>query len=79
MAAMHKMFFLRRHQCRNTFRILVDAFEAELKSFPAGKHDATVDAATLFGRMLDRIMAGKPVEGPDGTGDTLEDTWVHHD
>lgn len=37
------------------------AFESELMSFPAGKHDDIVDALGLCGQLIDQIMApGKP-------------------
>lgn len=35
------------------------AFEAELLSFPAGKHDDQVDCVSLFGRMLDKMYPPK--------------------
>lgn len=41
------------------------AFERELLTFPAGKHDDQVDALGLIGQLLDRVIAGrvpKPLE-----------------
>lgn len=38
--------------------------EAELMSFPAGKHDDQVDALGLAGQLLDVMMAGKPEPAP---------------
>lgn len=35
------------------------AFEAELLSFPAGKHDDQVDMLSLFGRMIDKMYPAK--------------------
>lgn len=63
------------------FTQLVEAFEKELMQFPGGKHDDTVDAATLFGRMLDRIIEGKPLAKKAGSphGMTLDELWSHHD
>lgn len=41
------------------------AFEAELLTFPAGKHDDQVDAYGLIGRMIDELIpASKPVDKP---------------
>ncbi len=34
------------------------AFQAELLSFPAGKHDDQVDALGLVGQLLDKMMSG---------------------
>ena len=38
------------------------AFEAELLSFPAGKHDDQVDALGLVGQLLDRMVRGTPAK-----------------
>jgi predicted phage terminase large subunit-like protein len=38
----------------------LSAFETELLTFPAGKHDDQVDAMSLFGRLLDQMFP--PVE-----------------
>ena len=35
------------------------AFQQELLSFPAGKHDDQVDALGLIGQLLDKFMAGR--------------------
>jgi predicted phage terminase large subunit-like protein len=35
------------------------AFEAELLTFPAGKHDDQVDALGLVGQLLDRMVSGR--------------------
>lgn len=43
----------------------VPDFRSELLSFPAGKHDDTVDALGLIGQLLDRMMHGK--KQPDTT------------
>jgi len=34
------------------------AFEAELLTFPAGKHDDQVDALGLVGQLLDQMVTG---------------------
>lgn len=52
-----KVFF-RRH---SAWRL---AFEAELLSFPAGKHDDQVDCLSLFGRMLDKMYPPKKALAP---------------
>ncbi len=47
------------------------AFEGELLTFPAGKHDDQVDAIGLVGRMLDELIPAtvpKPVERPKFDG-----------
>lgn len=40
------------------------ALEAELLSFPAGKHDDQVDALGLVGQLLDKMSAGKRPDEP---------------
>lgn len=66
------------------FLKLVEALEVELLQFPGGKHDDTVDACTIMGRMVDRIIEGQPVrKQPFGRGSphgqTLDDLWNEHD
>jgi predicted phage terminase large subunit-like protein len=39
-------------------------FEAELMSFPAGKHDDQVDALGLLGQLLDKMAAGERPKAP---------------
>jgi predicted phage terminase large subunit-like protein len=39
-------------------------FRSELLSFPAGKHDDQVDAMGLVGQLLDTIMTGNALPGP---------------
>jgi hypothetical protein len=41
--------------------------QAELLSFPAGKHDDQVDALGLIGQLLDRMDAGQKPRPPDTT------------
>lgn len=56
------------------------AFEGELLSFPAGKHDDQVDAYGLVGRMLDELIAAttpkvavkKPADGYSRVGGSNE-------
>jgi predicted phage terminase large subunit-like protein len=42
------------------------AFEAELLSFPAAKHDDQVDALGLIGQLLDHVTSGLPKPKGDG-------------
>lgn len=80
MAAMGKMFLPHRTQVRSAFLEHLDAFEKELLQFPGGRHDDTVDAATLFARLLDRIIAGKPPDKKQSPhGDSLDDLWSRHE
>ena len=43
------------------------AFENELLSFPAGKHDDQVDAIGLIGQLLDKVVFGMPKPKRDST------------
>ncbi|MFE3836911.1 hypothetical protein [Pseudogemmobacter sonorensis] len=79
-AAMGKMFLPHRHTCPAAWLPHLEEFEKELLQFPGGRHDDTVDAATLFGRALDRIVAGQhPGKPPSPHGDTLDDLWSRHE
>lgn len=79
-AAMGKMFLPRRDTVPASWLPHLDAFELELKQFPAGKKDDTVDAATLFARGLDRIIAGQhPGKARSPHGDTLDDLWERNE
>lgn len=56
------------------------ALEAELLTFPVGKHDDQVDALGLIGQLLDRMVAPSPARDPDapirGAADmTLNEAW----
>lgn len=76
MAAMGKLFLPDRSRCERHMLDLLDAFETEMLQFPTGRHDDTVDAATLFARMLDKVVAGEKPRPPRSLqGDTLEDLW----
>ena len=80
MAAMGKVFLPHRQKVRKAFLENIDAFEKELLQFPGGRHDDTVDAATLFARMLDRILAGRKRGGKKTPHtDTLDDLFCRHD
>lgn len=58
---------------------LVEAFEKELGQFPTGKHDDTVDAATLFFRGLNRIIQGSKPARPQMPHDSLEALYAAQD
>lgn len=80
MASMGKMYLPKRDKIRKSFLIDLDAFEKELLQFPTGRHDDTVDAATLFARMLNRILSGsKPGKSGSPHGDTLDELMREHD
>ena len=48
------------------------AFEAELMTFPAGKHDDQVDALGLVGQLLDVMVAGRPPPPPEQAADSWD-------
>lgn len=76
LAAMGKMYLPRRHEVEGDTLVALDAFEAELLTFPGGTKDDTVDAATLFARGIDMVALGeKPRKKRAAHGDTLEDLW----
>lgn len=80
MASMGKFYVPDRAQVPPHMLAFLDAFESELLQFPTGKHDDTVDAATLFGRMLTMVIGGKnPKKSGSPHGDTLDDLWSRHD
>jgi len=82
MANMGKFYLPHRHMIPPYFLEHLDAFEKELLQFPTGKHDDTVDTATLFARMLNRIIAGKKPDGKKKSsphGQTMDDLWSEHD
>lgn len=80
MAAMGKMFLPHRGAVRDSLLVHLDAFEKELLQFPGGKHDDTVDAATLFARMINRIIAGrKPKRADSPGGETLDELFERHE
>lgn len=83
MASMGKMFLPKRDRVSKDMLVCLDAFESELLQFPAGKHDDTVDPATLFARGLDRIIEGTRRSKPQGerrsSDITLDDVFAEHD
>jgi predicted phage terminase large subunit-like protein len=81
LASMGKMFLPEHSTFPAHARPHLEAMERELMQFPTAKHDDTVDAATLFGRGIDRVIAGvKPSKrAASPHGDTLDDLWSAHD
>ncbi|MEM6623913.1 MAG: phage terminase large subunit [Pseudomonadota bacterium] len=67
MASGGMMYLPARDKVGPTFLSHLDAFEKELMEFPTGRHDDTVDAATLFGRMISRIIEGRRPKRSDNT------------
>ena len=80
-AAMGKMYLPDAATCPAHWRPHLDAFERELMQFPGGKHDDCVDAATLFGRGMDRVIAGENPGKKQASphDDTLDALWSRHD
>lgn len=79
-AAMGKFYLPHRDKVSPAFLVHLDAFETELLQFPTGRKDDTVDAATLFARGLDRVVAGHaPKKQRSPHGDSLDDLWSRHD
>lgn len=79
-AAMGKMFLPTHASATKAMLPHLEAFELELKQFPTGRHDDTVDAATLFARGLDRVVEGeRPRKRRSPHGDTLDDLWDRHE
>ncbi len=81
MASMGKMYLPKRDEIPAYFLNHLDAFEKELKQFPTGRHDDTVDTATLFARLLDRIVEGKKPssKGVSPHGETLGELFSRHE
>ena len=79
-AAMGKFYLPTRNSVPVNWLPHLEAFELELKQFPTGRKDDTVDAATLFSRGLDRIIAGQnPGKKASPHGDTLDDLFERHE
>jgi len=80
MAAMGKMFLPKPTEVGPELLADMEAFEKELLQFPGGRHDDTVDTATLFGRFLNRIIAGKrPDKKKSPHGETLNELFSRHE
>lgn len=80
MASLGKLYLPERAKCTPRMLVLLDAFETELMQFPSGRHDDTVDAATLFARGLDRMIAGTDTRKAVSPHDhTLDDLWSRNE
>lgn len=80
MAAMGKVFLPDRAKCGPEMLQFLDAFESEILAFPTARHDDTVDAATLFGRMLGDIIAGvTPKRSSSPHGESLDELFRRHE
>ncbi|MCA0204304.1 MAG: hypothetical protein LCH92_08180 [Proteobacteria bacterium] len=79
MAAMGKMFLPRRETLNADQVAALDAFVTELLQFPGGKHDDTVDTASLFARGIDRIIQGTAPPPKTPHEQTLDDLWSAHE
>jgi predicted phage terminase large subunit-like protein len=80
LAAAGKFFLPNKARLDPRRLALVEAFEKEIKQFPAGRHDDMVDAATLFGRLLHRIIEGdRPAAKRAPQNETLEDLFLRHE
>jgi predicted phage terminase large subunit-like protein len=80
LAAMGKLFIPHKTKVRGDLLALVEAFEKEILQFPGGKHDDTVDQATLLARGMDRIVAGTRHKTRDlPQGETLDELHARHE
>jgi predicted phage terminase large subunit-like protein len=81
MAAMGMMYLPEHSTFPAHARPHLDAFERELLQFPTAKHDDTVDAATLFGRGIHRVITGAAPGRKSSSphDDTLDDLFSRHD
>lgn len=80
MASMGKLFLPKKESLRGDLLALVEAFEKEILQFPGGKHDDTVDQATLMARGLNSVLAGKKPKGAKNAADeTLNELIARHE
>lgn len=76
LAALGKMFLPHHADVPEEILPHLQAFETELKTFPTGRKDDTVDTATLFARGIDQVVAGQPTERKASPhGDSLDDLF----
>lgn len=76
LAAMGKMYLPKRAEVSPEMLVALDAFEAELLTFPGGTKDDTVDTASLFARGIDIVALGrKPGRARSSIGESLDDLW----
>ena len=80
MASMGKLFLPKKEGLTGDLLLFVDAFEKEILQFPGGKHDDTVDQATLMARALDRLVAGTPTKsGKNAAGESLDELHARNE
>lgn len=80
LAAMGKLYLPNKAMIRGDFLAFVEAFEKEILQFPGGKHDDTVDQATLLARGLDRLVAGRrPRAAASPHGETLDELHARNE
>ena len=58
---------------------VLDEIMAEVMQFPTGRHDDAVDAMSLMGRLLDRMVAGKVFKPKSPHGETLSELFQRHE
>ena len=80
MASMGKLFLPKKDGMKGDLLQFVEAFEKEILQFPGGKHDDTVDQATLMARALDRLVAGTPPKsGKNAAGESLDELHARNE
>lgn len=79
MASMGKLFLPKKEAIRGDLLTLVEAFEKEILQFPGGKHDDTVDQATLMARGLHSVMAGTVPKKTNAADETLNELIARHE
>lgn len=80
MASMGKLFLPKKEAIRGDLLTLVEAFEKEILQFPGGKHDDTVDQATLMARGLHSVIAGTiPKSKKNAADESLNELLARHE
>ncbi len=80
LAAMGKIYLPMRGKVQGAMLLFLDVFEKELLQFPGGKHEDTVDQATLLARGIDMVVAGRRRKKPKlPHGETLDDVIARHE
>lgn len=80
MASMGKLYLPKKEGLTGDLLQLVEAIEKEILQFPGGKHDDTVDQATLMARALDRLVAGTPPKNPrNAAGESLDELHARNE
>lgn len=80
MASMGKLYLPKKEGLTGDLLQFVEIFEKEILQFPGGKHDDTVDQATLMARALDRLVAGTPPKNPrNAAGESLDELHARNE